>query len=173
MLSASSIYGSLTNGSLQALSATATATLAAAGNRLLPRIPRLGSCNASSRSSNTSEQQRWMPISMQAYRSQHSMVQEDEGLPEHVHEDPRLAKIEAVRKKVCACCPIALVGCQCCYILQQRSWQRSSCLDIGRKMPVLWATSARFAITVGGACPPPPGDPSEECMCGSWYKGKH
>jgi hypothetical protein len=31
------------------------------------------------------------------------MVQEKEGLPEHIHEDPRLAKIEAVKKKVCCC----------------------------------------------------------------------
>jgi hypothetical protein len=29
------------------------------------------------------------------------MVQEEEGLAEHIHEDPRLAKIQAVREKVC------------------------------------------------------------------------
>jgi hypothetical protein len=28
------------------------------------------------------------------------MVQEEEGLAEHIHEDPRLAKIQAVRQKV-------------------------------------------------------------------------
>lgn len=101
MLSPSALYGTLSNGALQALSATATATLAAAGNRLLPRIPHLGSsCNSSSTSSSSTVQQTWVHSSMQAYRVQHSMVQEDEGLPEHVHEDPRLAKIEAVRKKV-------------------------------------------------------------------------
>lgn len=101
MLSPSALYGTLSNGALQALSATATATLAAAGNRLLPRIPHLGSsCNSSSTSSSSTVQQTWVHSSMQAYRGQHSMVQEDEGLPEHVQEDPRLAKIEAVRKKV-------------------------------------------------------------------------
>jgi hypothetical protein len=38
--------------------------------------------------------------SRQAFRAQHSMVQEEEGLAEHIRQDPRLAKIEAVKKKV-------------------------------------------------------------------------
>lgn len=79
MLPASLLQGCLTNVPLQALvqgPLAASALASAAGNRLLPLLS-------------------------SAARAQHSMaVQEQDGLPEHVHEDPRLAKIEAVRKKV-------------------------------------------------------------------------
>jgi hypothetical protein len=76
MLSASLLQGCLTNGPLQALAGPlAASALASVRNRLLPLLS-------------------------SASRAQHSMVQEQEGLAEHVHEDPRLAKIEAVRKKV-------------------------------------------------------------------------
>lgn len=117
MFSPSSFCSLLLHGSVQALSGTLTAVgtsaLAAAGNRLLPRLLSASisgisttSSSSSSRttdsSKHTTTQQLWSSDSSngQAFRAQHSMVQEEEGLAEYIHEDPRLAKIEAVKKKV-------------------------------------------------------------------------
>lgn len=103
MISSALVYKSVCPGIAQAfaasLSTASTAALVAAGNRILPGI--LQTPYTSSPGINGSQQHTaWLSRSMQGCRGQHSMVQEEAGLAEHIHEDPRLAKIQAVTQKV-------------------------------------------------------------------------